>query len=209
MGRSWIVTPYDSGHTDLFDRIWDYDLTHGTIAMGWAEIDNVAECSEHELRLRLEQAYPNESINNAFRSFTRFYKQVKRGDIFIARKGSRRVIGFGEVSDDQPYYDTIKDRERIPTSSAPWRAPHFRNVQWKAADVTIEPLSFSQFPIVELTTDRPYYSLISSSVRSDHDGAPSGFDMLLKQKGQIILYGPPGTGKTYDTRRLAVKLLGD
>lgn len=38
------------------------------------------------------------------------------------------------------------------------------------------------------------------------------FDMtqkLLQKKKQIILYGPPGTGKTYNTKNIAIKLLGD
>lgn len=32
---------------------------------------------------------------------------------------------------------------------------------------------------------------------------------LLQKKKQIILYGPPGTGKTYNTKSIAIKLLGD
>lgn len=36
---------------------------------------------------------------------------------------------------------------------------------------------------------------------------PSSIQLLLKKK-QIILYGPPGTGKTYDTRNIAVSLVG-
>jgi len=30
---------------------------------------------------------------------------------------------------------------------------------------------------------------------------------LLGKKLQIILYGPPGTGKTYNTKKIAIKLL--
>ena len=30
---------------------------------------------------------------------------------------------------------------------------------------------------------------------------------LMEQKKQIILYGPPGTGKTYDTKKIAIKLI--
>lgn len=32
---------------------------------------------------------------------------------------------------------------------------------------------------------------------------------LLQKKKQIILYGPPGTGKTYNTKNIAIRLLGD
>jgi 5-methylcytosine-specific restriction protein B len=31
---------------------------------------------------------------------------------------------------------------------------------------------------------------------------------LLTKKKQVILYGPPGTGKTYNTKKIALELLG-
>jgi Cdc6-like AAA superfamily ATPase len=31
---------------------------------------------------------------------------------------------------------------------------------------------------------------------------------VLTKKKQVILYGPPGTGKTYNTKKIAVDLLG-
>lgn len=35
MTRYWVIAPYDSTRPEVFDKAWAYDLTNGTIALGW------------------------------------------------------------------------------------------------------------------------------------------------------------------------------
>jgi len=36
--RYWVIAPYDSTYSDIFEKAWKYDLTNGTIAIGWDEL---------------------------------------------------------------------------------------------------------------------------------------------------------------------------
>jgi hypothetical protein len=43
MKRYWVIAPYDSTQTQIFNKAWEYDLKNGTIAVGWKDLGDVSE----------------------------------------------------------------------------------------------------------------------------------------------------------------------
>lgn len=51
MTRYWIIAPYDSKITKLFELAWDYDVKNGTIAIGWNELGNISKFYQIDFKL--------------------------------------------------------------------------------------------------------------------------------------------------------------
>ena len=38
MPRFWVISPYRTDQPDVWDKVWDYDLKHGTISISWGKL---------------------------------------------------------------------------------------------------------------------------------------------------------------------------
>ena len=113
MPRYWVIAPYDSTKKKIFDVVWNYDKSNGTIAVGWGQLGDILNSNlpHEEYVIKYEQLYPNGSTYDRD-SFWRFYKEISPGDTIIARKGRKEILAIGTVA-ARAYYDAKKGNERI------------------------------------------------------------------------------------------------
>ena len=70
--RYWVIAPYSSEESEIFDKTWEYDLNNGTIAIGWAQLGDVSKMSEEELKYKMKVVYPEKTTSHAFNSIWKF-----------------------------------------------------------------------------------------------------------------------------------------
>src|SRR5947208_5806541 len=49
MPRYWIIAPVESHPSELFDKVWQFDLTNKLITIGWHELGDVSTMSQQQL----------------------------------------------------------------------------------------------------------------------------------------------------------------
>ena len=133
MPRYWVISPYDSTNEAVFDKAWDYDLRHGTIAIGWSHLGDTSALSELELEAQHREKYGD--IPAGFNRFRRFRYEISPGDIIIARQGRKKILNYGTVS-GQPFYNAERGKERIDASVNSTADPYsnFMPVKWEGVE---------------------------------------------------------------------------
>lgn len=146
MRRYWVISPYLTkselyGHGTYssdrrdkgFDAVWKYDLANSTIALGNSFIGDPSRKSEEEIRQEISNLRKL-SYGSAVRyakDLWRFYNEVKKGDIVIAKRGLKAILGYGEVVERDgkvSFYSAEKGLERTGNEYNPH--PDFLNVEW-------------------------------------------------------------------------------
>ena len=115
MTRYWVIAPYDSTNSKVWDRVWLYDLTNGVIAIGWRELGDTSACDEKGLKALIDSKYGDKNTGWrtwSFNSMWRFWHEIKAGDVIIARKGTKRIAGIGIVT-RTAFYDSSIGYERV------------------------------------------------------------------------------------------------
>lgn len=114
--RFWLIAPGESGN------FWEEFYDQGIIGIGWDKMGDLSEFSNREeVQARLIQLYPEGSKTQSNNSLClwEFSKEMKEGDIVIAKRGQREYVGYGIVT--SPYHFEDK-REHFK---------HVRKVDWK------------------------------------------------------------------------------
>ena len=116
MKRYWVIAPYDSTQTQIFNKAWEYDLKNGTIAVGWKDLGDVSKMSEAELKSKFEKVYDKDYVERMLtrdcNSIWKFYHQISLEDIIIARRGTKKILGIGTVI-GTAFYNEEKGKERV------------------------------------------------------------------------------------------------
>lgn len=206
--KYWVIAPYNSRDMDVFKKAWKFDLENGCIAVGWRDLSNIFSraMTEEEYKKKYDEIYgPKVKKINAHhrKSYWQFWHDIEIGDTVIARRGRKTIIGIGRVN-GRPYYDEKKGKERAG-ESADSHFSNFIDVEWENKEISLEDNVFLRSAIQQISGEE--YSLLAGEVITADAGCENAAS-LIEQKKQIILYGPPGTGKTYNTKNIAVYLLG-
>jgi restriction system protein len=157
MTRYWVIAPYDSTRPELFDKAWEYDLVHGTIAIGWRQLWDLSDLADKDdLRSRIEQAYgegmSKGSITRDTNAVWAFLHEIEPGDVVIARRGTKRIIGIGEVT-GPPFYDETRGQERLGNLSDDWYA-RFLPVRWEDRQIDFDSIVFSFYTLYEIPEEK-------------------------------------------------------
>ncbi len=217
MNRYWVIAPYYSKDTQIFDKVWKYDIENGTIAIGWGELGDISQMTKHEIEVQYKATYKNVANNAAAKdinSLWAFYHEISPGDIIIARRGTKKVIGLGTVT-GASFYDEQKGRQRVANLTDNYH-PNFLQVKWEEKELSFENIVFSFYAMTEIDSER-YKELvidferkfssddtgmtglaIESSLESDLENLiVTNFDGIFK--GQLKLYVDPegNLGKQY------------
>lgn len=193
--RYWVIAPYDSTKTQIFEKVWEYDLSNGTIAVGWKELGDVSGMSKSELESKYKEVYgkiDNKDIN----AIWGFYHEISIGDIIIARKGRKKIIGIGTVI-SKPFYNEEMGKERVAYLTEDFY-PNFLRVKWEEKEIEFDKQVFSMYSPYEISEEK-YYSLLEGEIEEAGylKEMKNKIKTILNSKKQVILYGPPGTGKTW------------
>jgi len=82
----------------MFQRVWDYDCSNGTIAIGWG-CGEVPDLPRSELEFYIEEKFLAREWNLRDRhQWLKFMHDIRPGDRVIARGGRKRVVGIGFVT---------------------------------------------------------------------------------------------------------------
>ncbi len=208
----WKIAPGENGF------LWDQCREQGCILIGWPKVGDIRGYPNKEAL-----ALANTEFNHKKASTTilwRFAHDIKIGDIIVANKGNRQVIGIGVVTSD--YLPPHSPHN--PSTNADY--PNARLVDWRIVQpVTLSRAYFGQIPLTlqwiyparwndiraaylaqyqedaalrdalhKLTED------VAATLVPPVNPVPEAVKPLLKMAERtrnILLYGPPGTGKTW------------
>lgn len=187
---------------------WEEFYNEGIMAIGW---DELGDLENYTNRKSILEALINnygggeDQRNNvsAIDDFCNGENKINKGDIVIAKKGTKTLLGYGKVISD--YYF---DEERAAYK-------HCREVKWLKKGVWDANNNLPTKTLTDVTTYNSdiegikYAQYLLNIMNGNTQAQENNLIIkLLKYKPQIILQGPPGTGKTREAKRIAKALLG-
>jgi predicted Mrr-cat superfamily restriction endonuclease len=129
MTRYWVIAPFESKNSEIFDRVWQFDLANSVISIGWSQVGDVSKMSREALIEAVAAAYPDKP--NATKSLFvnmlwSFYHEIKPDDVVIARKGRKILAAIGKVMKAGFYAPGKNPYLASPENSH----PNFLEVEW-------------------------------------------------------------------------------
>src|ERR1700722_5695191 len=106
MPRYWVIPPFENKNPELFDKVWQFDLTNKTISIGWNELGDVSTMDHKGLEKAVADAYPGSPppTKSLFVNMLwRFYHEIAVGDVIVARRGRKAFAGVGRVTGPAKY----------------------------------------------------------------------------------------------------------
>ena len=177
MRRYWVIAPYDSTKTQVFERVWDYDLKNETIAIGWGSLGDVSQMSMSELSQKFRELWGEKGLTRDCNSIWRFYHEITPGDIIVARRGTKKMIGIGTVT-GTAFYDEEKGKQRVGDPNYSFY-PNFVKVKWEEKEIEFDKIIFSFYTIYEIPEEK-YSSLIERK-------PPEGVEEGVEQPAEFVM----------------------
>ena len=179
---------------------WEEFYNEGIMAIGWDELGDLENYTDRKsiLKALIDNYGGGEDQPNnvsAIDDFCNGENKINIGDIVIAKKGTKTLLGYGKVISD--YYF---DEERVAYK-------HCREVKWLKKGVWNAKDNLYRKTLTNIKLEKAQYllNIMNGNTQTQEDNLVI---KLLKYKPQIILQGPPGTGKTREAKRIAKALLG-
>jgi predicted Mrr-cat superfamily restriction endonuclease len=172
MTRYWAIAPYDSTESKVFDKVWDYDFKNSTIAVGWSKLGDISQIKNiDELRLRHEKAYPEDSNITRTRdcnAIWNFYYGMQPGDIIIARRGRKKIVGIGTVTEPKKvYYKEEEGKKRVDNLTTHYY-PNFMKVNWEKKEIDFGKMVFGIYTMDEISEEK-YNNIIKGQTPEPTD----------------------------------------
>jgi hypothetical protein len=165
MRRYWVIAPYSSKNEEGFEESWAFDLKNSVIAIGWSKVGDLSRLSDTELMDKLKKEYPDKHAQRSFNTLKLFYSEIKEGDIVVARKGRKTIVGIGEVI-GKAFYDLSMGKERYSGQSEDFICPNFIRIKWQDRYIDFDQMVFGMNTIQQIS-DRKYNALISGSYEKE------------------------------------------
>lgn len=179
MTKYWVIAPFDSTIRDIWERVWQFDLTHNVISIGWRELGDISAFGEEELRTFIEQKYGN---TRSFNMLWDFYHSVKEGDIVIARKGRKKIAGIGTVT-KSAYFDKDKN---LKVAGSEYYYPNHIDINWydTPRDKGFDRIVFGMQTIYEIPVSQ-YQELIGQELVEGSESI--GDEEDIENKTEFVL----------------------
>jgi len=163
MTRYWVIAPFGAKNSEIFDKVWQFDLENNLISIGWGQIGDISKMSHETLVEAVTLAYPDRpnSTKSLFVNMLwSIYHEIKPGDIIIARKGRKILAAIGKVKKSGHY---APGRNPYLTSSEDAH-PNFLEVEWqdKPRNKAFENIVFPMHTVYEITESQ-YLPLVEGS----------------------------------------------
>ena len=192
--RYWIYAPGANASK------WAEFYENGIIGLDYEIGDLRQYSSQNEIKKALIEEYGGSgSKKNQVKANDDFLNKIKIGDIIIAKKGRKELLGYGVVTSNYEFDNKRAEYQNI------------RQVEWQLKGSWKVDFNL----VLKTLTDITKYA-------SDHADYSTYYERLLGIMGQnnkiknikdmkfplnTILYGPPGTGKTYYTILRAAQII--
>lgn len=205
MSRYWVNGIYNSTKTKIFDKAWQYDLKNGTIAVDWKELGDISQIkSKDELHRKFKEVYGNiKNFTKDCNCIWNFYNEISLGDVIIARRGTKKIVGIGTVT-GTAFYDEEKGKERVAYLTDDIY-PNFIKVKWDEKEIKFDKIIFSFYTIYEISEEKFQFltkGMVPEETEEDveqptefalekylEDFIVTNFDGIFK--GQLELYRDP------------------
>ena len=224
----WLYSPGKQG------SIWDECRRDGIMAIGWDELGDLGQFeSQEEVPRALQKLHNTDSIfMNDAKCLWEFSHVMEPGDVVVAKRGARTIIGRGVVrggyrfEPEREHFIHVRDVEW--THAWEWDLGHdiasktLTNITNRPAYMDYLPGFFTdEYRIPQSdaepadaqtlghTPSLPPYTR-EDFLRDVYLEAPAldTLEHLVRHKKNVVLEGAPGTGKTFCARRLAWELMG-
>lgn len=106
MPRYWIMAPVKSKPLELFEKVWQFDLTQNVISIGWKRLGDVSGMTKDELAKAVASAYsdkPSQTKGLYTNMLWAFYHEMLPGDTVVARRGRKSLAGVGKITGPAVY----------------------------------------------------------------------------------------------------------
>ena len=221
--RYWIYSPYDA---------WEEFCSTGIMTIGR---DYLGDPMLYETKSEMQSAMldcgterDTTTYKNAVLEVWQFIHDIKPGDIIIAKKGTKTVLGRGVVTSEFIYDETKPTdfkyyRQVNWTHKGEWDHPG-KAVTKTLTDITrytdyVEKLEAlfvddetAETPVPAEKPEVVYDSYTADDFLQDVYMSEERYHTLtslLLTKKNIILQGAPGVGKTFAAKRLAYSIMGE
>jgi len=157
MSRYWVISPAASKPSDVFDKVWDFDLANNMISIGWHELGDIEGMTRDEVIAAIKSTAFDKPIRAAgliANMLLSFHREIQQGDYIIARRGRKTLAGVGRVLARAEY--------------APKRNPHIRHSRFLRVKWQTEPRDrpvAGMFPVQTLAeiSEEQFQSLTEGS----------------------------------------------
>jgi len=192
--NAWIFAPGENAKS--WEEFRDKDIA----GIGYADLGDLRNYKSKDAigKQMTEIEYGDSPVNHRL-TVWQFANEIKKGDILIAKKGTKEIISWGTVMGDYKYNPDLQD------------FPNFRSVEWHQFD---EPIKLSygvaMKTLTKFTKKKLIREIFEQSEFKENDIAE--IDSKNKESSIVsapinqILYGPPGTGKTFSTTRMCIEI---
>ena len=206
-------------------RLWGDFHEHGFAAIGWDDLGDLSQYdSKGAIHSALIENGSGQNPSNQSRAVWEFVREMKTGDILIAKKGRRTILGWGKVTgnyayeSERPEYQNLRKVEwhpcRMPinlkdlittktltrfTPYKKWLRDVFKLIDADAVERKVTPVG-TENSVYDITTALSDLFVEETQFRRILDS--------IALRKNLILQGPPGVGKTFIARRIAWCLMG-
>ena len=192
--RYWLYSPGEQAVK------WGEFYNEGIMAIGWDKLGDLKNYTDRKsiLDALIDNYGGGEKQPNwvsTIDDFCNGENKINVGDIVIAKKGTKTLLGYGKITSDY-YFDDKKAAYK-----------HCRKVKWVKKGVWDVDDNLPPKTLTDIKSEKARY-LLNIMNENTNKQEKNHMIELLKYKPQIILQGPPGTGKTREAKRIAKALLG-
>jgi restriction system protein len=180
MSRYWIIAPVESKPSELFDKVWQFDLANNLISIGWKELGDVSKVSREGLLLKVASTYPDKPQQTKglyANMLLAFYNEIEIGDLIVARRGRKTLAAVGKVSRKAFY---------APGKNPVLGHPNFLEVSWQEQprDKVFSSVVFPMHTLAEISEEEFRNLLEGTSLQSfppEHEGIEDENEFVLEK----------------------------
>jgi restriction system protein len=150
MPRYWVIAPVESKPSEMFNKVWQFDIANNLISIGWNQLGDVSQMSRAELSEAVASTYPDkpQQTKGLYANMIwAFYHEIGPGDFVIARRGRKTLAAVGKVSESAFY---------APGKNPAHKHPSFLKVSWQEQprDKVFPSVVFPMHTLAEISEEQ-------------------------------------------------------